>query len=312
MAKATFRGTISPLQQWYERNFDPSSGYTYRTEFRGFDFFRMQALSDQYTRLGMSAVLRTEAGMSMLTVTDATANVLIDKWELGVDEERPSIFENLIFKNLIKNATDPSTVVMMLRTALQNGDPSSSGWNYLTQNPLIGVDANNNPTSTPNGNAANFLNALGGTFTGTPAWMTQLKQYFDDYNLGVTNFIRGKYRLRHTTNAPARWNPQAGFSIGVNPFNPYWNIADFNVEEIYTISQLLAEVQNFNYWVLPLPGYLAYKILNYVVPDLSATPQYIWGAVKSMSNAVTAANNRVDIETQYLIDAVSTNLYKQI
>jgi hypothetical protein len=127
--------------------------------------------------------------------------------------------------------------------------------------------------------------------------MAQLQEIYQDALMGVTEFMRGKYRLRHTTNAPARWGA---------------NVADFNVEKIYSIAQLIAETQNLNLWVLPLPGYLAYKILNYAVPDLTATPWRVWGALKMRSNAVTAANNRVDIQTEYLIDAISENLYQHI
>jgi hypothetical protein len=32
------RGTKAPLQQWFEANFDPTSGFTYRSEYRGTDY----------------------------------------------------------------------------------------------------------------------------------------------------------------------------------------------------------------------------------------------------------------------------------
>lgn len=274
MPSPILRGTKVPLQQWFEANFDPSSGYTFRSEYRGTDYDQMLTLSNAFTAAGVSATLRNQFGISTLTLTDATGTVVIDKWELGVDEERPSIFENLIFLSWVNQAADPSRVITMMRNALQNGDPLNSAWATLAAE-------------------SNFIAASAG------ANLSKLKQYFDDYNLGVTNFIRGKYRLRHTTNAPNRWQV---------------NIADFNVEKAYTISQLLIEAQNKTLWVLPLPGYLAYKINNYFIQSLGspARANYTFGAFKMRSNACTAAYNRVDITTEYVIDLINTNLYEFI
>lgn len=275
-----YRGTKAPLLQWFESNFDPSSGFTYNQEFKGFDFDQMVAKGDYYTQFGVSAKLRFEAGVATLTLSDATGTVVVDKWEIAIDEERPSIFENPLFLNVIAAAANRSLVITKMRNALQNGDPTSNGWDAL-------LAETSDPSSKPP--FVSFSDAAQG------ASLSALKGYFDDYNLGVTNFIRGKYRLRHTTNAPNRWNA---------------NIADFNVEKAYTISQLLNEAQNQTLWVLPLPGYLVYKILNYVVP--SPRSNYSFGALKLRSNASTAAYNRVEITTEYLIDAINTNLYSFI
>jgi len=275
---ATYRGYKGPLQQWYETNFNPSSGYTTRATYRGLDWNEMADLCNYFTQFGVEAVLRNERGISTLTLTDATGNVLIDKWEMHVDEEQPSMFENLIFNNLLANASDKSAAVTALRTLLQNGDATKTFTSATT-------------------NAGELVAPLGAAFIANTAWLNQLQQYFDGYNLGVTNFIRGKYRLRHTTNAPARWSA---------------NVADFNVECIYTISQLLAECQNQFLWVLPLPGYLSYKIATYFVPNLTSLPNYMFGALKLRSDAATAANNRIDITTEYLIDQISVNLYPTI
>jgi hypothetical protein len=268
------RGTKAPLQQWFESNFDPTTGYTYRAEFVGTDYDQMAALMNSFTSAGVSAVIRNQFGISTLTLTDATGTVVVDKWELGVDEERPSIFENPLFLSYVNAAANPSRVVTMMRNALQNGDPLNSAWDTLATD-------------------SNFTTAANG------ANLTKLKQYFDDYNLGVTNFVRGKYRLRHTTNAPNRWQV---------------NIADFNVERAYTIAQLLNETQNTSLWVLPLPGYLAYKISNYYVTSLGSPTRanYAFGAFKMRSNACTAAYNRVEIVTEYVIDMINTNLYSFI
>ena len=313
---ATNRGYSGPLQQWYETNFDPTSGYTNRVEYKGLDWTLAQNLANWFTAAGISANLKNEAGVSTLTITDATGNYVIDKWELSVDREQPDVFENPLFLSLMNGAATPQTAIAMLRNALKNtsdinDETIDAGWFALvrTLTPQQNIDATTGAITagTPivNVAAGKFLNALGSTFYGafvstglyTSANMVKLRQYFDAYNLGVTNFLRGKYKLRQTSNIPARWNV---------------SVADFNVERIYTISQLIAECTGGGF-IYPLPNYLSYKILNFVPDNVAAwTPYYTWGALKEKSDAQTAVNNRVEIVTEYLIDNINQNLYSQI
>jgi len=269
----SLRGVVTPLQQWFEANFDPSTGFTFRGEYRGLDFFTMNGLSNYFTQLGMKADFRWDAGIATLAITDPTQNVLIDRWELGVDEEKPSIWENPIFQALINTQGSADAAIILAK--MKNAGEGNIAWADLITD-------------------AEFEAAAGGM---SEPQQNQLEDYLDYYLSGITNFLRGKYRLRLTMNAPARWGA---------------NIADFNVEKIYTIAQLLSEVTSRSLWILPLPAYLNWKIQNYVAPDLTATPEYIWGALKTRSGASTAANNRVDITTEYLIDAWTTWLYPAI
>ncbi len=318
-------GYSGPLQQWYDTNFDPTSGYTNRVEYKALDWSTAQNLANYFTALGVSANLRNENGCSTLTITDATGNYVIDKWELSVDREQPDMFENPLFLSLMNQAAYPSICVSRMRQALKNSNSvdfdvvTDSGWyalvRTLTPVPLtdpatgavVGYD-----TPRVNQNAVSFINELGNEFTGaypgddgysggtgewTSANMIKLKQYFDSFQLGVTNFMRGKYKLRHTSNIPARWSV---------------SVADFNVERIYTIPQLIAECTGASF-IYPLPNYLAYKI-NHFIPDNVAawTPYYMWGALKEKSDAITAVNNRVEIVTLYEIDNISQLLYSPI
>lgn len=314
---ATNRGYSGPLQQWFESNFDPTSGYTNRVEYKGLDWTQAQTLANYFTALGVSANLKNENGVSTLTLNDATGNYVIDKWELSVDREQPDMFENPLFLNLMSYAAFPQSAIDLMKSVLKNNNNASdqtkdSGWNLLvrvnatpvTIDPLTG-----NPLSNPPGNqnqtALKFLSALGQPFYGTysqigqftSAYMVKLQQYFTSYQLGVTNFLRGKYRLRHTSNIPAKWNV---------------SVADFNVEEIYTISQLIAECTGSGF-IYPLPNYLSYKILSFIPDPVAAwTPYYTWGALKEKSDANTAVNNRVELVTEFLIDNISTLLYNHI
>jgi hypothetical protein len=271
-----YRGILEPILNWQEWSWDQSVGYTLDQEYQGLDYAAMTRLANYFQYYGVSTRVRFQAGKAILSTRDATGNYTVDKWEMNVDQTQPSVFENDLFNSLMNQAVDKSTAITKLRAALQNSDPTTATdqWNTLVADPT-------------------FQAALGPAFGVGYSTLIQLQQYFDDYNLGVTNFVSGRYTLRHTTNAPNRWTA---------------NVADFNVEKIYTIGQLLSEVQNSNLWILPMPGYLAYKIANYAVPNLRG-PNYMWGALKERSSASTAANNRIDIVTEYLIDQINTNLY---
>ncbi len=318
---AVNRGFGGALQQWFESNFDPACGYTTRVGYESFDWIAAQNIADYFTAQGVSANLKNEHGKTTLTLSDATGNYVIDKWELSVDREQPDMFENPLFLSLMNTAASPQTAISMLRSALKNDndqlDPITDvGWFRLVRTLLptyyytVGTGILDPAATTyapnPDKTAAKFMNALGaafyGAFDATGVYasspnMIKLKQYFDAYQLGVTNFLRGKYRLRHTSNIPARWNV---------------SVADFNVEKIYTISQLIAECTGGGF-IYPLPNYLSYKILHFVPDAVAAwTPYYVWGALKEKSDAQTAANNRVEITTEFLIDNINSNLYLPI
>jgi hypothetical protein len=322
---ATNKGYSGPLQQLYESSFDPSSGYTRNAEYKALDWTSAVTLGNYFTSLGMSVKLKNENGVSTLTLTDATGNYVIDKWELSVDKEQPDMFENPLFLNFIGQADYPTRAISIMRNVLKNNsdfDPTNDiGWYNLVRvwvgvvlhsDPVTGVVTAWGVPANLNKQAQQFILSLGPSFVGTypgndgttsqtkewtSANMVKLKQYIDSYQLGVTNFMRGKYRLRHTSNIPAQWNV---------------SVADYNVEEIYTITQLIAECTSGSF-IYPLPNYLSYKILNFIPDPVSAwTPYYTWGALKGKSDAQTAVNNRIELQTEYLIDNINTNLYNHI
>lgn len=99
---------------------------------------------------------------------------------------------------------------------------------------------------------------------------------------GATDYRQGNYVLRHTTNVSNRWQA---------------NISDFGIDEIYTPAQLLSEVSDSGLWIFPLPGRLQYKLA--AIPPLGPQDAYLWGWLKSASTETNAANNRIDITTEY-------------
>jgi len=109
---------------------------------------------------------------------------------------------------------------------------------------------------------------------------------------GQTAFRQPSYVLRHRTNVSNRWQA---------------NVSDVGVNTIYTPAQLLTEVTSSGVWIFPLPPRLQFKLA--AIPPLAPEAGYLWGWLKSPSVETTAANNRVDITTEYQIGLISLNYY---
>ena len=114
-----------------------------------------------------------------------------------------------------------------------------------------------------------------------------------------TGFFDSKYVLRHTTNVSNRWG---------------LNIADINVNCIYSTAELISEVQDPTLWIAPLPGRLAFKInaiTSSFISRYGTIADFQVGWLKSASSENTAANNRVNIVTDYKFYRWSTDEYAQ-
>jgi len=303
MANPVLKGSSDPQLQYWEVDFSLTQGAKLVKEYKGIDIAKMSALCNSLSATH-SGKLRYEKNVATLTLetTNPSGNIpggfnspvsnITDKWEISVDQEKPELFENKNFLGIFSSA-DASyagagcvvsqQVFTVIRSTAQN---STATWKMLVDNlkATKAVDQN--------GDTIGGLVSLG-DIVGAFSLFQAIKYFADDYFRGRTNFVHGKYLLRHTTSAPS--------DFGANQ-------ADFNVEKIYTIAQLLSECQDPTLWYLPMPGYLAYKILSYPVPG-TMPPNYAWGALKMGSGAVTAARNRVEITTEYLIDACPKHTY---
>jgi hypothetical protein len=301
MPNPVLKGSTVPQLQWWEVDFSVSQGAKLRKEYKGIDIGQMSALCNSLAATH-NGTLRFEKNVATLTLEttsfpgglpggiNSPVSSITDKWEIVADQEKPELFENKNFLGQIStmDATMGVAASQQLIQAIRQvagGSYQANAWKSLLD--LI--------TVTPVVDAAGVALVSGAMLRDVVpgAYLTGMKYFFDDYVRGRTNFLKGKPLLRHTTSAPSDYGA---------------NQADFNVENIYTIAQLLTECQSTTLWYLPLPGYLAYKILSYPVPAYMP-PNYAWGALKSYSGAVTAARNRVEITTEYLIDACPKHTY---
>jgi hypothetical protein len=112
---------------------------------------------------------------------------------------------------------------------------------------------------------------------------------------GSTHFALGQYVLRHTTNVSAAYQA---------------NVADLNVERLYTTQQLLVECTNPLYWTLPLPGRLQFRIRNIAAPIARAG--YLWSWRKLPSAESSTAGGRIEIVTEYWLEQWSTYYYDPV
>ena len=196
IGNTAYRGITAPVLQSSEWEYDPASGYTFNQVYFGWDYAAMTQYANYFNAYGIGTRIKFENGKATLYTKDSTLATVIDKWEIQVDQTQPDIFQNEIFNFIMNTAADKSSAISLLRTALQNSTAANAAYSWqslLDGLPAI-LDTAGNVTTT-------FMQALGVNFQ----YLPQLKNYFDDYNLGVTNFISGRYSLRHTTNAPNRW-----------------------------------------------------------------------------------------------------------
>ena len=108
------------------------------------------------------------------------------------------------------------------------------------------------------------------------------------YNLllkGSESYPFSQYVLRHETEVGN------GYSS---------NVADFNVDCVYTVGQLLSELTNSSSWIYPLPPRFQYFVQYLAAP--ATQPGYLWGWLKRSGTNATAANNRDKICTEYWLD----------
>lgn len=110
----------------------------------------------------------------------------------------------------------------------------------------------------------------------------------------ITDYATDVYSLKHSTNASNR-----GF----------YNVADVNVNCIYTQSQFYSEIRNGGYWIFPAPNEII-GALDVIFASFGSPPTgYYQGALKGGASRCTTANNRVNITTEYTLGVISSYPY---
>lgn len=261
MASVTLKGTKSPLLQRTEQDFDPSRGIINRILYRGSDQSQMVALGNTYVAAGIACRIIYEQGDSAtLEIEDSTLANTIDNWQLVGNSEARDVWSHPTNIGLLNE--DQIAAIRFHLNAQDSGTVTFG--------------------TAPPTNVADLRGFSG----------TAVERFYTLALRGGTEYRRGQYVLRHTTNVSNRW--------GVN-------VADFGVDMIYTPAKLISEISNSGFWVFPAPFRLQYKISN--IPAPTAQPNFLWGWLKSSSTETTSAHNRVEIATEYTLDQWSTDNY---
>lgn len=316
MPSVALRGTNEPLLQHWETGFSREHGGTFSMEVKGTSLSKMSVLANNYANAGYKGNLRYQHGVATLTLNaDFTAipgggtspfTDITDKWEIGVDQEKPDLFQNETFLSIVQAGDDATVGFCGFNT---KSSQIIAAIEASKKEPIIldedGVATETRGVSPWQSFYSKMQYGKLHSAAGVPGEAVlvtginllgahpNLHDFVMDYFENRTNFLRGKYVVRHHTNAPSTYAS---------------NVADFSVEKIYTVAQLLSECQSSALWVLPMPGYLAYKINSYPVPTY-LRGNYIWGALKTRSSATTAARGRVEIVTEYLLDGWPIHTY---
>jgi hypothetical protein len=304
---------LPQLQKW-GIHFSPTQGAILEKEYAGVDLAAMTALANTYaSTYTYNGQLSFEGAIAKLTLSSTNSQVsvpggysftgardIVDKWEVGVADETPDLFLNQNWLSMFA-ATDaayaagtgmPNAVSSQIAQAIRRlaGTESATWkgfWETMGESDLLKLDGDE--FSTTGGLTTVKLSDI----IFSQGLTTGVKYFVDDYFTGKTNYISSAYVLRHTTSAPGDYAA---------------NVTDFKVGKLYRISDLLTEANNGALWILPLPGYLNYKILNYEVPAY-LPPNYYWGAVKKRASAQTSYRNRIEITQEYIIDAFGRHTY---
>jgi len=163
----------------------------------------------------------------------------------------------------------------------------------IKEHPAVIAIANGDPSLADVLQAVSDYNEnIGGT---DPHWFTDDDTASLLFRLlihGVTSYALGQYVLRHTTNVSNAYDA---------------NVADLGVESVYSTSALISEISDSGFWLFPCPGRLIAKIERIEVQDRNADLN--WGWRKLPSTETTAANNRIDITTEYWLAGWSKLVY---
>jgi len=293
----TQRGLGTAYCQRQTGRFSPTNGWTFDQDFRGLSLPVMQNLANQYGNAGIEFELTYQNGIATLRTQDTTGNVTIDVWEINA---------NQVTVNWLKNPLLLANLYAVAAAYTGSSDQNVLDWNVTRFCGLMAAGIENNQSPFDTTKPATIADATGvfssknffdGTFSFGSISSTVYLPIFRAYQraqAGQDVFFADQYTLRHTTNASNRG---------------YYNVADSNVNAIYTQAQFITEITNSGFWIFPAPNEII-GALNSIFTGLGTAPtNYLKGALKGGSSRVTAANNRVNIVTEYKLFNWSTDDY---
>lgn len=295
MPTPTLRGNDNPIRQKRNWTFNANSGGSYIEEYRGINLAKMIAQWNGTVYTAQSGELAYENGVATMRLEWATAGgggggtgnnnsieVTTDRWECP---------EPRFDKPLLQHPT--MTAIIIALAGAESGGDSWANRNKIAKNIREAINA-----------AEDFKTSMAASCAGWTAFaagvyyepLLRLAQMMIS---GQDSYQSSQYAIRHTTNAPGGWG---------------LNRADVAVNKIYSQAQFLSEVTDSSLWYFPMPGRLQYKLAAAYTAFAALAPSltgYAVGWLKGPSAESSAANGRVEIQTNYVLDQWSTDIYAQ-
>lgn len=271
------KGDASPQLQRQTLRYDPQRGYTHTLEYQGIATPTQNSLLDLYNdniRNGVECSITYEKDKVILNVNDSTGANSIDTWQIVGSE----LTKDGLTHPYLTQFLSPQQVM-----AVRAGITSL-------------------PSAQTSDDASNIIKdvlALPNIKIITDAQKALLTRFIGLQGRGATEYRVANYVLRHTTNVPN--NYQTTFPFG-------------NADRLFSTVDMIADCTNSTLYVNQLPPVMAATLATIDLTNQTAFPipaslNYAWAWLKGATTQTSAANNRVDIASEYTYECWSTDYY---
>jgi hypothetical protein len=265
------RGFSVPFCRRQTGRWSPTNGWTLDQEFNSLSLSAMENLSAIYQNAGIEYEITFQNGIATMRTVDTTGTITIDVWEITASRISETVFGSP--KVIAEVSTNDLKVLARA---------------YRKQiTPAAAVKEMNTTTPAPSTKYTEPDTTVDG-----PTKRLYEKVFNSDGD--EATFLLDQYSLRHTTNASNR-----GF----------FNVADVNVNRIYTQAQFFSEIKDAGFWIFPAPLEIIGALVTIFNGIGTPLANRVTGALKGGSSRITAAGNRVNIVTEYLLAQIDTDNY---
>ena len=291
------RGSAQPQLQNQSFEYDLTRGGSYFEEWKGANLSNMVTKYNGIIYTCRRAKMKVEKDVATATFewsSDGSTNgpgnlgsnaVTQDRWECPEPKSEKDLFNHPTFLYICGSTgvTDAQLINVVSTIRRFAEQAKSAGQSLTRENDLLNT-------------LSDYLTSLSLSMPGS----TQLEaamRYYRLYANDQTHYQSSQYALRHTTTAPNGWS---------------LNVSDLNVNTIYSTTKMLGECENTSLWNFTLPGRLDYKLSAAASAFASVTPvrsNFQIGWLKSPSSESSVGNTRMEIQTGFVLDQWSVDVY---
>jgi len=293
MPDPILRGTTDPQRQKRVWTQNLQSGGSYAEHYKGLSLAKMQTLQNSVLWTARNSTLTESAGVCELTIewgadgggggSTSSKSITVDRWDCPEPKESKDLLSHPQFVATISGLVAASETAISDLVAITRSKATKAQTTEGSESMEV-----------------EFMTAFDKYLTDnafTPSWSNNILRFYRLFANNQTHYQNSQYAVRHTTVAPSYWSA---------------NVADSNVNCILTHAQFISEAQDSDAWIFPLPGRMAYKLAAAVTYFNSITPArtaHQIGWLKSPSSEASVGRSRIEIQTTYVFDQWSTDIY---